>query len=146
MADNVARRLLIYSSLFISGALFVFFIMAPPLGFPLTYEQAIRVLEIVLPVFLGYIGSASAYLFSADQAVGIVHEDRRQFLAPLLVGPVAIFLLVVVTILVSFGISNRSAAPAGEGMSVDMLAGAISAALGFLAVSTNLIAGRLFSK
>lgn len=146
MADNAARRLLIYSSLFISGALFVFFMMAPPLGFPLTYEQAMRVLEIVLPVFLGYIGSASAYLFSAEQVVGIVHEDRRQFLAPLLIGPVAIFLLVVVTILVSFGLSNRTSAPAGEGMSVDLLAGSISAALGFLAVSTNLIAGRLFAK
>lgn len=145
MQDNFARRLLIYSSLGISGFLFVFFILAPPLGFPLTYDQSIRILEIVLPVFLGYIGSASAFLFSSKQAHSMLHEDRRQFLGVLLVGPLIAFVVIVITILISFAISNRVDAPVGEGMSVDVLAGSLSAALGLLAVSTNIIAGRLFT-
>lgn len=146
MEDSTARRLLIYASLAISALVFVFFMLAPPLGYPLTYEQAVRILEIVLPIFFGYIGSASAFIFSPEKAETIVHVERRQHLSVLLVGPIVVFILIFVTILTSFGISNAKDSPPGEGMSIDMLAGTVSAALGLLAVSTNLIAGKLFAK
>ena len=146
MNDQHARRLLINSSLAISALAFVFFILAPPLGFPLTYEQAVRILEIILPVFLGYIGSATSFLLSPSRSAPAVYDDeRRQFMSTLLLGPVVVFLFVLVAILASFGISNGSHGRPGEGMSIDTLAGAISAALGFVAVATNLIAGKLFA-
>src|SRR6516164_4337019 len=67
---NDARKWLILASLSMTACLFIFFLLAPTIGFPLTFSQARGLLEIVLPVFLGYLGSASHFVFS--------HRSRSQ--------------------------------------------------------------------
>jgi len=44
-----------------------------------------------------------------------------------------------------FGYSNRISAKAGSGMSLDVLASLLSAALGLLAVTTNVAASYFFA-
>ena len=60
-------------------------------------------------------------------------------------GPVIVFCLMLVTVVVAFGYSNRLSAPPGDGMNVDLLSNTVTAALGLLAVTTNVIIAYLFA-
>lgn len=145
MDIEVARTWIVMATLAITGANFLFFFTAPTLGFPLTFEQAVRLLEIVLPVFFGYLGSATHFLFRTGRPTELAQASSSSKLLGLLVrGPVIIFGLATFSAIFAFGFSNRRGAAPGEGMSVDALAAALSATLGLLAVSTNIIVSYLF--
>jgi len=70
-----ARRWLILASLIVSGLVFLFVILAPVLGYPLTWDQALRIVELIVPVFFGYLGTGTHFLFGAgdqpDRAVRV---------------------------------------------------------------------------
>lgn len=146
MDADTARRWLVTASLTMTTVVFVFFLIAPAVGFPLTFVQARGFLEIILPVFLGYLGSASHFIFS--------HRSRRppriagisnEMVALMIRGPVMVFAVICVCAISVFGYSNRIQAPVGSGMSLDTLAGFLSAALGLLAVTTNVASAYLFA-
>ncbi len=144
--DN-ARSWVINASLLITAANFVFFFVAPAVGFPLTFDQAARLLEIVIPVFLGYLGSATHFLFRpyrprAHRAP--VHSSK--LLGILVRGPVVVFGIATLAAIFAFGFSNRKSAPPGVGMGIDDLAGALAASLGLLAVTTSVAVSYLFSR
>jgi hypothetical protein len=63
MTTDEARRWIVLASLTITGAVFVFFLLAPVSGYPLEIAQAQGIFQIVLPVFLGYLGSATHFVF-----------------------------------------------------------------------------------
>jgi hypothetical protein len=141
-----ARVWLIVASLGITSAAFGFFLLAPAIGFPLAFEQAIRLLEIVTPVFFSYLGSATYFIFHKSESEAQVKvTGSPELLALVLKGPIYVFGVAMLAAIVGFGYSNRAAAPAGAGMSVDLLAASISAALGLLAVTTNVIVSYIFS-
>jgi len=147
MTVHVARKWLIYASLATTAAAFIFFLMAPVLGFPLTFDQAIRLLEILLPVFLGYLGTATHFILREPetQARGsIASRGRGELLTLLVRGPVIVFALATIAAIVAFGMSNSESAEPGSGMSVDTLAVILTAVLGVLTVSTNLLVASLF--
>lgn len=144
MSQEQARIWIILASLAITCALMLFFFVAPTVGYPLESKQALQLLELVLPLFLGYLGAASHFLFRSDRGTRPRHM-RRQQLALLVRGPVLVFAFVVVGLLFAFGWSNRSAAAAGVGMSYDTLSGSLSAALGLLAATTSVMVSYLFS-
>ena len=146
MTIDAARRWLIGASLIATGAIFVFFLVAPAVRYPLTWEQSVRVFEVVLPVFVGYLGTSTHFLFHGrTKAREVQLQDSSQILGLLIKGPIVIFGLVSVSILFAFGFSNRSGASNGEGMSVDTLSWAFTAVLGFMAVTTNVAVSYLFS-
>jgi len=146
MTKQAARIWLIKASLSITGVTFVFFLLSPALGYPLSFEQSIRLLEIVTPVFLGYLGSATTFLFGKEtQMSDVTIRGPKELLQLLVKGPVYVFGIATLAAMVAFGYSNRTDALSGSGMSVDLLAGGISAALGLLAVTTNIIVSYLFS-
>jgi len=147
MTPHVARKWLIYASLITTAAAFVFFLIAPVSGFPLTFEQSIRLLEILLPVFLGYLGTATHFVIRGSQALPnnfVPSRGRGELLALLVRGPVLVFVIATVSAITAFGISNGSAAPPGSGMSLETLAIILTAVLGLLTVSTNLLVSALF--
>jgi hypothetical protein len=146
MTVDQARRWIVTASLLATGATFVFFAVAPVAGYPLTWDQGKRVFEIVLPVFLGYLGSATHFLFHRRRSHNDVTLDDRSGLVGLLVrGPLAIFGLAVVAVLFAFGLGNRLSAPPGSGMSLDTLAWLLTGLTGLLAVTTNVAVAYLFS-
>ncbi len=145
MDSNTARIWLVYASLIIILSQFLFFILAPPLGYPLTYDQSFRLLEIVLPVFLGYLGAATHFLFAKGQSQKAQALAPSRFLGLLVRGPVVVFAVASVGALVAFCLSNQGSGAPGEGMSVDTLAGILTAILGFLAVTTTAVVTHLFS-
>ena len=141
MTADEARKWIILSSLIITGVQIVFLLAAPAIGFPLSYPKNLDLLQIVSPVFLGYLGSASHFVFQpAPQALPV----QNQFLGMLVRGPIIIYTFAIMTALATFGYSNRIGATIGSGMSVDNLATALSVALGVLAVTTGIITSYLF--
>jgi hypothetical protein len=144
MSAYQTRKWLIVASLAMAALSFCFFTLAPVVGYPLRYSQAQSVLQIVLPVFLGYLGAASQFVFQRspppDDAVG-----THPLTGLLVKGPMAVFSLMMVVLIVAFGYSNRMAAPPGDGMSAEQLSAGVTAAMGLLAVTTNVIVAYLFS-
>jgi hypothetical protein len=144
MTVVTARRWLVSASLLVCSFAFLFFLIAPAFNYPLTWEQATRVIEIILPVFLGYLGTAARYLFR-QHAVETHELVYDRYLMGLLVrSPIVIFVLAGSAVCFSFGYSNRPSAPAGSGMSVDSLCWAFTALLGMLAVTTGAAVAFLF--
>jgi hypothetical protein len=140
---NQMRRWLVVGSLAIIGGDTLFLISSPALGYPLEMGQAVRLLEITLPVFLGYLGSATYFIVSGAKASQ--HTPHQELLGLLVRGPMILFLSINAAVLIIFGYSNRSNADAGAGMSVEMLAGVVSASIALLLVTTNALIMYLFS-
>jgi hypothetical protein len=61
-----ARALLVWFSFVVSGLALVFLALAPALGYPLTFPQALRLLEIVLPTTVGYLTTAVFFVFNGS--------------------------------------------------------------------------------
>lgn len=138
-----ARRWIIWASLIASGLVFLFLMLAPIFGYPLTWEQALRIMELVVPVFFGYLGTGTHFLFASERPETRINTPT--LLGLLVKGPIILFGIMVAAGLIAFGFSNRLAAPAGEGMSVDALAAIITICLGLLAITTNVIVAHLFA-
>jgi hypothetical protein len=142
MDINEARKVLVVWSLIITGFQLIFLLVAPAFGFPIQYPRNISLLQIVSPVFLGYLGSATHFIFiNPTPAI----KANNEFLGILIKGPLMIYSLVVVGTMTAFWYSNRAGAPAGSGISVENLATALSLALGLLAVTTGVISSHLFA-
>jgi hypothetical protein len=139
-----ARKWLIVASLAMTVVAFCFFMVAPVLGYPLRYSQAQTVLQIVLPVFLGYLGAATQFVFQKSPAPDEV-VAARPLMGLLVKGPIAVSALMIVAVVVAFGYSNRAAATPGEGLAVEQLSAAVTAAMGLLAATTNSIVAYLFA-
>jgi len=146
MTVEGARKWLILASLLVTVTVFVFFLIAPVTGFPFTFDQSLRLLEIVLPVFLAYLSSAASFVFSSSSAVDdLVFRRAKSSLVSLLIkGPIMVFAVAMAAIIFAFGFSNRPAAPAGSGISINQLAAGISIILGMLVVTTNVAVNYLF--
>lgn len=84
-------------------------------------------------------------MFSPSQVRNEPGLQLSDLVELLVKGPLIVFGVIVAVAIIAFGYSNRQAATGGDGLSVDLLAGIITAALGLLAVSTNAIVGYLFS-
>jgi hypothetical protein len=145
MTVEKARAWLIVSSLLITGVTVLFLFVAPVLGYPLRQEQALRIVQIVMPVFVGYLGSAAHFVFREREPDESEVRLRTHRLAELLLkGPVIVWGGIMFAAIVAFGVSNRPGAPPGSGWSVDDLAAAVTGGLSLLAVTTNVAVAYLF--
>ena len=132
------------ASLIITAGEFLFFLIAPIMDYPLTFPQSVRLLEIVLPVFLAYLGSAARFVFPQAPSPDPGRMALPNLAGLLVRGPVLVYGLVTIAALLAFGYSNRISAQIGTGMDIDTLAGLLSAALGLLTVTTNVAIAYLF--
>jgi len=150
MEREAARSWIIKVSLGLTGGVFIFLVLSPFLGYPLDpgAGDLIRLLEILFPVFLGYLGMATHFVFRSEGTAkaGAAEEPPLSSNAVLLIrGPVLVWMAMIVAAFTAFGLANRAGAPAGTGMSVDLLAGLVTAALGLLAATTSVAVSYLFS-
>jgi hypothetical protein len=142
MTADEARRWLILSSLIITGIQAVFLLVAPVIGVPIDFPKNLGLLQIVTPVFVGYLGSAAHFIFMSPPPVVPV---KSQFLGLLVRGPLIIYAAVVAAAFGAFTYSNRPGAAIGQGMSVDSLGTSLTIALSLLAASTGVIITYLFA-
>ena len=141
-----ARLWLTKASLVFILLTLVFFIISPSVGYPLGFEQSLRLIELILPVFLALIGGATQFAVGHHEKKVWVALGHPQLLALLVKGPLFVFGCAIVAAIAAFGWTNRSTAGFGNGMTVDALAALLSLCLGLLAVSTTTIANRLFAQ
>lgn len=123
----------------------VFFIVAPYIGFPMEAHNAFRLLEIVLPVFLLYLGGAAIIFFRKKITYDLMSDSTRVLLSLMSRGPMAAFLLITFSSIAMYWYSNSELVPIGNGISIDTLAGIISISLGLLVVSSNAVVMYLFN-
>ena len=140
---ETARIWLVVASLIIVAIYFLFFILSPLFGYPLQFRDSVRLFEIVLPVFLGYLGNASYFIFRRGKPKKPIQLETLTSI--MVCGPIIIFSLVVASVIFAFGYTNRLNAVPGTGMHIDMLAGILAAALGLLTVTTNFMISYIFS-
>jgi hypothetical protein len=141
---STARLWLAKASLLATTALISFVLVAPILGYPMDFSDAMRLGELVFPVFFGYLGSATAFLVAPGKDLH-VRRASDQLFALLLKGPIVVFCVGTVLALIAFGYTNGSAAAAGTGMSIETLAAFVSVFLGLLTITTNALAAKLFT-
>jgi hypothetical protein len=96
-------------------------------------------------VFLANLGSATAFVFPRTRRQDRHTVGSTELIGLLVRGPICVFAIAIVAAVGSFGYSNRLTAPAGSGMSLDTLSSVVSAALGLLAVTTNVAVAYLFT-
>mgnify|MGYP000320631707 CR=1 FL=1 len=137
-----ARKWLIVASLSITGFQMVFLFIAPSLSYPISYPKNLDLLQIVSPVFLGYLGAASHFIFKKNQVTISVDNE---YLGLLVKGPIIIYCAAIISAFSAFAYSNRLDAEIGTGMSIENLGNAVSISLGVLAVTTSIITSYLFS-
>lgn len=140
MTVDQARRWIILASLIITGIQMVFLLLSPAI-LPLEYPENLDLLQIITPVFLGYLGSSAHFVFmNPPPAVAV----NNQFLPLLVKGPIIIYASAMVAAFGTFWYTNRPGAPLGGNMTVDHLSTAMSLALGVLAATTAVIVSYLF--
>ena len=146
MTYENARTWLVVSSFVMLGISGIFFISAPVFHFPLKYSQAIQLLQMIFPLFLGYLSAAVVFIFD-----GVTAQENLPLkgIFPVLVrGPflLASALLVIATI--AFGYSNwiGSGKIDLNGMPFDVFANLIALILGIHTSITNALVAYLFKR
>jgi hypothetical protein len=142
MTLDSARKKLLLFALGNTGAHLFFFIVAPALGYKLTFPEALRMVEVVSPVFLGYIGAATQYVFQRG-TVPSAEVRNRDLLGILVWGPIIIFTLTSIAALTAFGVANRDNGP---GMLPETLSLILASNIGLLTISTNVIVSNVFNQ
>jgi Na+/citrate or Na+/malate symporter len=144
LTPNSARRWLLVTTLCFTLAVLLFFMLAPAFGYPLEFSQSLHLLEIVLPVFLGYLGYGALYVFRprSSHSESSVEPEASDLMPIMIVGPLLVFAIAAIALIVAFGIMNSR--DTGGGMSVEQLSGALSTILGLLNATTNVAVAFLF--
>ena len=144
MTSAQARSWLINVSLLAIGVEFVFFLLAPALGYPLVYDQSLRLLELMSPALFGYVGTAVTYAVSKKNSNDPEPKHSSLF-ATLVRAPLMLYAIITVAAFFAFGWTNRSAASPGSGMNIDQLSAVMTLALSLLAVTTTVLVTYLFA-
>jgi hypothetical protein len=142
MTLDAARKWLIVANLVVIGAQLVFLFLAPALGYPLQSPKNLELLQIITPVFVGYLGAAAHFVFK-HPAPAI--RAKNQYLGLLIKGPFIVYGLAAIAIFVNFGLSNRVDAQIGDGMSVETLTGSMTLCLAVLTGVTGVLNAYLFA-
>jgi hypothetical protein len=141
MTPTEARAWIIKASLLAYGCVFVFFVVAPTLRYPLKYADAINIMKIVAPIFASYLGAATLFVVSGQESEDT--EPRSEMLGILAKWPVILFGIGFVSLLIGFVLSNSSEYN-GEGMTPNVLSLLVSILSGLLAGTTGAISSYLF--
>jgi hypothetical protein len=147
-AAQKARLAIVIYSLGITGFLIVFLILAQPLGmrFDFGQEQNLRLIDVVLPTFFGYLGAASHFLFNSNRGREI--DPANEMMLKILVhGPFLIFIVAVSSLFFSHYVTHRPL-DANEAridrMDFAALSRYLSICLALLAATVSVLSGYLF--
>ncbi len=138
---SAARLSILVFSLAISGCLLIFLVVAPNIGFPFNSNDNYRLIEIVTPLFFGYLGSASHYVFNANGGRE-VDKNQQNMLMFVVIGPFMIFIAFIIIMFWVFKVSQTG--QGGDAMTFDGLSRGFSVGLGLLAATVSIASAYLF--
>ena len=145
MTPEQARSWIIKTSLILTTCVFVFLVIAPAIGYPLDpgANHVIRLLQILTPVFVGYLGSAAHFVFG-DNTSATEQKPLSPNAVLMIKGPVLAWVIMATVCFTTYGLSNRHGVPPGSGWSFDFLSGLLTITLSLLTATTNLAVAFLF--
>lgn len=137
------RLWLLTADLGLTGFIIAFFVIAPAFGYPLTYDESYQVMQIVFPIFVGYLATAVVFVVRpvADQEID---AQRLSILRLLIRGPIFVFAIGVVIVWIAFGYSNSRYVTPGLGMTLKVFSNLHAALLALLAATTGGLIAFLF--
>lgn len=142
---DVERRWLIVASLGVTIATFAFFLLAPEMGYPIYDPDHYSIIRLIVPVFMGYLGLATQFVFGDREPSHVrVSKERMKLIRLMVRGPIYSFVFVMILVVIAFGLSNRPGSASGDGMKPTELASIVTALLALLAGTTNAAAAYLF--
>jgi hypothetical protein len=143
MTAATARQFIVAYSLSLCGFLLIFLMVAPYLSVPFNsrLNENMRLIEVVLPVFFGYLGSASHFIFNANRGRDVA-VAQEELLFYLVVGPFVIFSVFIFALFAIFTLSGRWGG--GPSMDFDTLSRWFSWGLALLACTVSVITAYLF--
>ncbi len=146
MTPEEARTWIIRTSLTLTTCVFAFLVIAPIAGYPLDpgANHVIRLLQILTPVFVGYLGSAAHFVFGDNTSAASSQQQLSPNAVLMIKGPVLAWVIMAVLSFTAYGLSNRRGVPAGSGWSFDLLSGLLTVTLSLLSATTNLAVSYLF--
>lgn len=138
-----ARSKLIYFSLGMLLLQGLFLILAPIFHYPLQEDERARIMQIIGPVFVGYLGLATQYATSNP-----ARSSKKQVphLGQIVYGSITVYSLLVAAAFAAFGLSNQAGATVGEGISVGSLCWWLTFLVAFLAAAPGVIARTVFAQ
>ncbi len=137
------RKVIIWAMLALTGSTMLFFVLAPALDYPLEPDQGWAIAQVSVPVFVGYLGTATQFALLPERAAD---KEPRPMLAMVVLGSLAIYAVGAVTILFAFWLTNRVAAPIDTGMSTKTLSTVLTSLLGVLTVVGNIAVAQMFKR
>ena len=124
----------------LTTTVFAGLLILSPLVLPVSTQDAYRVVQIVFPVFAGYLGSAVLFLFRQQRGPTYIQDPT--LLKYLLLGPFFIFWFLGLIVFAFFWASNL---PGGiPGMSIDELANYVTMLVSFMNVTIGALTSYLF--
>lgn len=146
MTYNTARKWIVQSSLVVITLYGIFLIIAPATHYPLEFDQALQILQVLFPLFIGYLSSAVVFIFQGKD----ITKDLKvpDLLGYLVKGPFIVVSILIAAALLAFGISNwpTEGNVSGEGMSFDNLSTLTSLILGIHTGTTSSLVLYLFKQ
>jgi hypothetical protein len=139
MTTEDARRKLILLSLS-TTVLFSAFLIISPLFTPFSSKEALQVVQVVFPVFAGYIGAAVLFLFRGSPTNGAIADQG--LLRTLIYAPFIVFWCLAAAVLFYFYLSNQPGH--GEGMSFPELMTYVTLIISFMNITTGALGAFLF--
>jgi hypothetical protein len=139
MTPELARRKIVLLSL-VTTVAFACFLIVSPLFLPLSAQEAYQTVQIVFPVFAGYVGAAVIFLFRGHGGPGTVADS--EILRYMVYAPFAIFWTMGAAVMFYFFVSNL---PGGvPGMEFSQLTNYVTLLVSFMNATTGALTAFLF--
>lgn len=141
-----AERIWIIKAIFILIVGFLLLFVAAPIffGYPLDHQQRMRLIQLILPVFIGYLSSAIKYKFSNKTNKLKLNKSNDPAIRLLIKGSVYLFAFGMLLFWIEFWYTNRPNSPLGTGITIDQLVWYITVMLVLLTGTTGHIVASLF--
>lgn len=134
-----ARQFIVLFSL-LTCTFFVAFMVLCPLFMAIKGSESFQIVQIIMPVFAGYLGSAVIFLFQPNAGRSRIKDPV--LLRYLVIGPFGIFWFLGAVVFVYFWASNL---PGGvPGMDIDQLSNYITLLISFMNATIGVLSAYLF--
>lgn len=139
-----ARMNLVKSSLAMISLYGLFLILCPVTAYPLFFDQAFQILQIIVPLFLGYLSSAVVFVMQGEP------DDQNQvseLLGLLVIWPFRVVFMLLFALFFAFGYANwpTDTLPTGAiNFGFDLLSSMVSFILGIHTAVTSALVAYLF--
>jgi hypothetical protein len=141
---NDARIWLVKWSAVLTGILFVFFVIAPFVALPFRGDQSKQALGIIAPVFFGYLGLATTFLFQAPPKIPA--SPINPLFSLIVKAPVGIFSVGLFVLILTYCLTNILAKKIGDGMGFDDFVFYLSMLLTLQSGTTGVLFAAIFGK